>query len=317
MSATRGFGKVAVLLGGRSAEREVSLKSGSMVLAALLKKGVDAHPFDPAERPLEALISEGFDRVFVALHGRYGEDGTLQGVLELAGIPYTGSGVMASALAMDKWRTKLLWRACGVSTPPCEILHADTDFAGVAERLGLPLMVKPASEGSSIGMSKVRSVALMENAYSLAARHDAVVIAEQFVDGIELTAAVLAGEALPLIRLETSRDFYDYEAKYLASDTRYIVPCGLPPEAEHAIQTEALRAFETLGCRGWGRVDVMLDALGKPYFLEINTSPGMTDHSLVPMAARHAGLSYEDLCVRILGEARLNLSPGGGREGTA
>jgi D-alanine-D-alanine ligase len=311
MSARPGFGKVAVLLGGRSAERDVSLKSGSMVLAALLKKGVDAHPFDPADRPLEALISERFDRVFIALHGRHGEDGTVQGALELAGIPYTGSGVLASALAMDKWRTKLLWRACGVSTPPCELLHANTDFGSVAQRLGLPLMVKPATEGSSIGMSKVRSVALMERAYQLAAKHDSVVIAEQFVDGIELTAGILGDEALPLIRLETPRDFYDYEAKYLADDTRYIVPCGLPPGAEHAIQQEALRAFEALACQGWGRVDVMLDGVGKPYFLEVNTAPGMTDHSLVPMAARHAGISYEDLCVRILELAGLHSAPRG------
>ena len=303
------LGKVAVLLGGRSAEREVSLKSGSMVLAALLKKGVDAHPFDTGERPLGALINERFERVFIALHGRFGEDGTLQGALELAGIPYTGSGVLASALAMDKWRTKLLWRALGVSTPPCEVLHAKSDFAAVAERLGLPLMVKPASEGSSIGMSKVRSVALLEKAYVTAARHDPLVIAEQFIDGIELTAGVLGAEPLPLIRLETSREFYDYEAKYLADDTRYLIPSGLPPAAEQAIREEALRAFQALGCSGWGRVDVMLDAAGKPYFLEVNTAPGMTDHSLVPMAARHAGLSYEDLCVRILEQATLHCAP--------
>jgi D-alanine-D-alanine ligase len=312
MTTRSDFGRVAVLLGGRSAEREVSLKSGSMVLAALLKKGIDAHPFDPADRPLQALVTEGFDRVFIALHGRHGEDGTVQGALELAGIPYTGSGVLASALAMDKWRTKLLWRACGVSTPPCELLHDGIDLPAVTQRLGLPLMVKPATEGSSIGMSKVRSVSFMERAYELASKHDPVVIAEQFVDGIELTAGILAGEALPLIRLETTRDFYDYEAKYLADDTRYIIPCGLPPEAEHSIQQEALRAFDALGCRGWGRVDIMLDGVGKPYFLEVNTAPGMTDHSLVPMAARHAGLSYEDLCVRILEQAALHSSVGGG-----
>jgi D-alanine-D-alanine ligase len=299
------FGKVAVLLGGRSAEREVSLKSGSMVLAALQKKGVDAHAFDPGERPLEELIRGKFERVFIALHGRYGEDGTIQGALELAGIPYTGSGVMASALAMDKWRTKLLWRASGISSAPFELLHADTDYGAVAERLGLPIMVKPATEGSSIGMSKVRSVATMRRAYELAAQYDAVVMAEEFIDGAELTVGILGTEALPLIRLETSRDFYDYEAKYLANDTRYIVPSGLPPEAEHAIQQEALRAFDVVGCRGWGRVDVMLDRSGRPFFLEINTSPGMTDHSLVPMAARHAGMSYEDLCVRILELAQI------------
>ena len=305
----KSFGKVAVLLGGRSAEREVSLKSGSMVLAALLKEGVDAHAFDPGQRALEELIRERFDRVFIALHGRYGEDGTLQGALELAGIPYTGSGVLASALAMDKWRAKLLWRASGVSTPACELLHPGMDFAGVAARLGLPLMVKPATEGSSIGMSKVADASGLEAAYRLAARYDATVIAEEFIQGIELTAAVLGQDALPLIRLETPREFYDYEAKYLANDTRYIVPCGLPPDAERSIQQESLRAFGVLGCRGWGRVDVMLDALGKPYFLEVNTSPGMTDHSLVPMAARHAGLSYEELCLRILEHAELGAAP--------
>jgi D-alanine-D-alanine ligase len=304
------FGKVAVLLGGRSAEREVSLKSGSMVLAALARKGVDAHAFDPAERPLDDLIEGRFARAFIALHGRHGEDGTVQGALELVGIPYTGSGVLGSALAMDKWRTKLLWRACGVSTPQSELLHEGTDFAAVTERLGLPLMVKPASEGSSIGMSKVRSVTGMPRAYSLAARYDPAVIAEQFIDGIELTAGVLGSMVLPLIRLETPRDFYDYEAKYLATDTRYVIPCGLPPEAEHSVQQESMRAFDALGCSGWGRVDLMLDRAGKPYFLEVNTSPGMTDHSLVPMAARHAGLSYEDLCVRILELAHLNVARG-------
>lgn len=306
------LGKVAVLLGGRSAERDVSLKSGAMVLAALLKKGVDAHPFDPAERPLSSLIDEQYERAFIALHGRLGEDGTLQGALELAGIPYTGSGVLASALAMDKWRTKLIWRGMGVSTPPCEVLTEHSDFAAVARRLGLPLMVKPASEGSSIGMSKVRSADVLEAAYREAARHDPVVIAEQFIEGIELTAGILGDETLPLIRLETPRDFYDYQAKYLADDTRYIIPCGLPPEAEQSIRAEALRAFRALGCAGWGRVDIMLDGSGKPYFLEVNTSPGMTDHSLVPMAARHSGLSYEDLCLRILSEARLHGSTGQG-----
>ena len=294
------FGKVAVLLGGKSAERTVSLKSGAMVLAALRKKGVDAHAFDPAERGLDALISERFQRVFIALHGRYGEDGTVQGVLELLGIPYTGSGVLGSAIAMDKWRTKLLWQAAGVSTPRQELLAPDTDLAAVAARLGLPLMVKPANEGSSIGMTKLRDAARFDEAYALAANYDKVVIAEAFIDGPELTAGILGGEALPLIRLETPRDFYDYEAKYHADDTRYLVPCGLPGETEAMIQREALRAFSVLGCRGWGRVDLMLDRSGKPQFLEANTSPGMTDHSLVPMAARYAGISFEDLCLRIL-----------------
>ena len=294
------FGKVAVLMGGKSAERPVSLNSGAMVLAALRKKGVDAHAFDPAERGLDSLVAQGFERAFIALHGRYGEDGTVQGALELLGIPYTGSGVLACALAMDKWRTKLLWHAAGVPTPRCELLSRDADVTGVAARLGLPLMVKPANEGSSIGMSKVRDAAQLEEAYALAVNYDSVVIAEQFIDGPELTVGILGGDALPVIRLETPREFYDFEAKYHAADTRYLIPCGLPPNAEGTIQREALRAFDVLGCRGWGRVDLMLDGAGKPQFLEANTSPGMTDHSLVPMAARHTGLSFEDLCVRIL-----------------
>jgi D-alanine-D-alanine ligase len=294
------LGKVAVLLGGPSAEREVSLKSGSMVLAALLAKGVDAHPFDPRERGLDALIAERFDRVFIALHGCPGEDGTVQGALELLGIPYTGSGVMASALAMDKWRTKLLWQAAGVPTPRYELLTAQCDFRAVAARLGLPIMVKPANEGSSIGMSKVRRAEDLDEAYALAANYDPLVLAEQFIDGPELTVGVLGRTVLPVIRLETPRDFYDYQAKYIADDTRYILPCGLPPEKELEIQAAVLRAFDVLGCRGWGRVDLMLDRAGAPHFLEVNTSPGMTDHSLVPMAARHAGIAFEDLCVRIL-----------------
>ena len=297
---TSRFGKVGVLLGGRSAEREVSLRSGSMVLGALKQQGVDAQAFDPRDHGLEDLFRARFDRVFIALHGRYGEDGTLQGALELAGIPYTGSGVLASALAMDKWRTKLVWQAAGVPTPRYELLAADSDFRAVAERLGVPIMVKPANEGSSIGMSKVRRAADLEEAYALAANYDPLVIAEQFIEGPELTAGVLGREALPLIRLETPRDFYDYEAKYVADDTRYICPCGLPAEEERAIQRAVIRAFDVLGCRGWGRVDLMLDRAGQPHFLEVNTSPGMTDHSLVPMAARAAGVSFEDLCVRIL-----------------
>jgi D-alanine-D-alanine ligase len=309
----RRFGKVAVLFGGRSAERAVSLKSGAMVLAALKSRGVDAHAFDPAGRAIEEISREGFARAFIALHGRYGEDGTVQGALELQGIPYTGSGVMASALAMDKWRTKLIWQSCGVPTPRYELLRRDSDFTAVAERLGIPLMVKPANEGSSVGMSKVRKAEDLEEAYTLAANYDELVIAEQFVEGAEFTAAILGRDALPLIRLETPRDFYDYDAKYLANDTRYIVPCGLPAEAENAIRAEALRAFDALGCRAWGRADVMVDRAGKPYFLEINTSPGMTDHSLVPMAARAAGMSYEDLCLRVLEMAAL--STGGDAKG--
>ena len=299
------FGKVGVLLGGKSAEREVSLKSGSMVLAALKSRGVDAHAFDPRDRSLDALAAERFERVFIALHGRYGEDGTMQGALELLAIPYTGSGVLASALAMDKWRTKLLWQAAGVPTPPYVMLTRETDFRAVADHLGLPIMVKPANEGSSIGMSKVRRAQDLEEAFALAVNYDDVVIAEKFVEGTELTGGILGDIALPLIRLETPRDFYDYEAKYLADDTRYIVPCGLAADKEREVQELGLAAFRTLGCRGWGRVDLMLDREGRPWFLEVNTSPGMTDHSLVPMAARHAGIPFEELCVRILGMATL------------
>ncbi|MGH8669827.1 MAG: D-alanine--D-alanine ligase [Burkholderiales bacterium] len=309
------FGKVAVLLGGKSAEREVSLKSGAMVLKALRSRGVEAQPFDPAERGLDALIDEKFDRVFIALHGRFGEDGTVQGILEWLGIPYTGSGVLASALAMDKLRTKRLWAAEKLPTPAYELLGADTNFRIAARRLGVPLMVKPASEGSSIGMSKVRAAAKLEEAYRLAGKYDRVVIAEQFVDGIELTAAILGERALPLIKLETPRDFYDYEAKYLADDTRYIVPCGLPAKKEHELQQLCLAAFRSLGCSGWGRVDLMLNRRGRPFLLEVNTSPGMTDHSLVPMAARAVGMSYEDLCIEILRSAGLSGSERGAHVG--
>jgi D-alanine-D-alanine ligase len=297
--------KVAVLLGGKSAEREVSLKSGGMVLAALRSRGVDAHPFDPAERGLDALIDERFERVFIALHGRFGEDGTVQGILEWLGIPYTGSGVLASALAMDKLRSKLMWEAKGLPTPRYELLEAESDFKAVAAHLGLPLMVKPVNEGSSIGMSKVRAANDLGRAYALAAKYDRVVIAEKFINGMELTGAILGEQGLPLIRLETPRDFYDYEAKYIANDTRYIVPCGLPPAKERELQALCLEAFRTLGCTGWGRVDLMLDRAGNPYLLEVNTAPGMTDHSLVPMAARAIGISYEDLCLRILERAHV------------
>ncbi len=299
------FGKVAVLLGGKSAEREVSLKSGGMVLKALLSRGVNALAFDPAERGLDALIAEKFDRVFITLHGRFGEDGTVQGILEWLSVPYTGSGVLASALAMDKVRAKRLWGAEKLPTPKYELLGSETNFRIAARRLGLPLIVKPASEGSSIGMSKVHAAAKLEAAYKLAVKYDSVVIAEEFVDGIELTGAILGDQALPLIKLETPRDFYDYEAKYVADDTRYIVPCGLPKKRERELQELCLAAFRSLGCRGWGRVDLMLNKRGRPYLLEVNTSPGMTDHSLVPMAARAIGMSYEDLCVKILEGARV------------
>jgi len=299
------FGKVAVLMGGKSAEREVSLMSGAGVLKALQAKGIDAHAFDPAERDLVELKRKGFKRCFIALHGRFGEDGTVQGALEYIGLPYTGSGVGASAIAMDKWRTKLLWQAAGVSTPPYALLSQDSDFADVAACVGLPLMVKPAREGSSIGMSKVTSVEMLQAAFELAAQYDSVIIAEKFIEGMELTAGILGAEALPLIRLETPRVFYDYHAKYFSDDTRYLCPCGLPQAQEEALQAAALAAFQLLGCSGWGRVDIMLDARGQSYLLEVNTIPGMTDHSLVPHAARARGMPFEDLVVRILESAHV------------
>jgi len=294
------FGKVAVLLGGRSAERAISLKSGNAVLDALCRAGVDAHAFDPREQSLERLRTKKFARAFIALHGRYGEDGTVQGALELMDMPYTGSGVMASALAMDKWRTKLLWQATGVPTPRYAMLDERSDFAAVAKDLGLPIMVKPAQEGSSIGMSKVMAAGDLQAAFIEARKYDPLVLAEQFIDGMELTVGILGERALPLIRLETPRVFYDYQAKYFASDTVYTCPCGLPAAQEKALQIAALKAFEVLGCSGWGRVDLMLDKNGAPYFLEANTSPGMTDHSLVPMAAKQAGISFEQLVMQIL-----------------
>jgi D-alanine-D-alanine ligase len=276
-----------------------------MVLAALQKCGIDAHGFDPGEASLEELERQHFDRAFIALHGRFGEDGTIQGALEYLGIPYTGSGVMASALAMDKWRTKLLWHAGGLPTPAHELLDETSNPADVVARLGLPLMVKPAHEGSSIGMSKVTSVEKVTPAYDLARRYDEVVIAERFIEGTELTAAIVDEEALPLIRLETPRVFYDYEAKYFAPDTRYICPCGLAPEAEKRLQETALAAFRLIGCSGWGRVDLMLDRGGHAWLLEVNTIPGMTDHSLVPMAARAQGIAFEELVLRILETAHV------------
>ncbi len=294
------FGKVAVLFGGRSAEREVSLKSGSAVLAALQRSGVDAHAFDPAQRDLADLKREKFDRVFIALHGRYGEDGTVQGALELLGIPYTGSGVMASAIAMDKWRTKLVWQAAGLPIPEYEALTAPTDWNAVADHLDLPLFVKPASEGSSVGVTKVKTVEELPAAYADAAKHDKVVIAESFMSGGEYTATILNGRALPVIKIEPANEFYDYEAKYLRDDTRYLCPCGLSAEDEAEMQRLALQAFQIVGCDGWGRVDFLRGDDGKPYLLEINTSPGMTDHSLVPMAARQAGISFEQLVLQIL-----------------
>ncbi len=306
--ASNDFGKVAVLLGGKSAEREVSLKSGNAVLAALRRRGVDAHPFDPAERELEDLLKEGYGRVFIALHGGYGEDGTLQGALELMGMPYTGSGVLASSLAMDKWRTKLIWQAAGLPVPAYALLDAGSDFAAVEKQLGLPLFVKPAREGSSIGISKVKQAGGLRAAYEEAAKHDPLVIAEQFVGGGEYTVAILGDMVLPVIKIEPANEFYDYEAKYLRDDTRYLCPCGLPAEQEMRIREQARLAFAAIGGGGWGRVDFLMDEAGNHYFLEANTAPGMTDHSLVPMAARAAGLSFEDLVVRIL-----EMAHGGGR----
>ena len=297
------FGKVAVLLGGRSGERAVSLKSGAAVLAAMQRSGVDAYGFDPAEQPLQALAQ--FDRVFIALHGRYGEDGTVQGALELMGIPYTGSGVMASALGMDKWRTKLLWRAVGVATPDFELVQADSDFAAIEARLGLPLFVKPANEGSSIGISKVKTSGGLRPAYALAAEADPLVIAERYMGGGEYTVGILGDTALPAIRIVPANEFYDYEAKYLRDDTQYLCPCGLPAEQEAQIRAEALQAFRAVGGRGWGRVDFLMDEAGRHYFLEVNTSPGMTDHSLVPMAAKAAGIGFDELVLKILGLARV------------
>ncbi len=294
------FGKVGVLLGGQSAEREVSLKSGGAVMAALQRKGVDAHAFDPAKRSLGDLAMAEFDRVFIALHGRFGEDGCMQGALELLNIPYTGSGVMASAIGMDKWRTKLLWQAAGLPTPEWALLDAETDFSAVEKQLGMPIFVKPAREGSSIGMTKVKQPGELRAAWEKAAEFDSLVLAEKFVDGGEYTCAILGGEALPMIRLIPKNEYYDYEAKYIRDDTEYRCPCGLAPEQEKSIQALCLKAFQVVDCHGWGRVDVMLDTKGNPYLLEINTSPGMTDHSLVPMAARAAGMDFDALCLRIL-----------------
>ncbi|GAB5604436.1 D-alanine--D-alanine ligase [Sideroxyarcus sp. TK5] len=294
------FGKVAVLFGGRSAEREVSLKSGAAVLAALLRSGVDVHAFDPAERELSELKRGKFDRVFVMLHGRGGEDGTVQGALELMGIPYTGSGVMASAIGMDKWRTKLIWQAAGLPIPEYEALTAPTDWNAVAEHLDLPLFMKPACEGSSVGVIKVKKVEDLPAAYAQAAKHDKVVIAESFMSGGEYTVAILNGKALPAIKIEPANEFYDYEAKYLRDDTRYLCPCGLDVEQEAEMQHMAQLGFQLIGGQGWGRVDFLRGEDGKMYLLEVNTAPGMTDHSLVPMAARQAGIGFDQLVLQIL-----------------
>ena len=298
----RAFGRVAVLLGGPSAEREVSLMSGRAVVAALRERGVDAEPFDPAERDLWPLKRDGYDRVFIALHGRYGEDGTVQGALETLGIPYTGSGVMASALAMDKWRTKLVWIAAGIPTPRFRVVDRRSDPMRLVAELGLPLIVKPAREGSTIGITKVSTVDRDEVRLAIdeAARHDPLILAEEFVAGAELTASIVGREALPLIRIEAPQGNYDYHSKYFSDETRYHCPAGLPDAIERAIRAQALEAFDIVGATGWGRLDLILRPDGSWSFLEINPSPGMTGHRLVPMAARAAGRAFPDLCVDIL-----------------
>ncbi len=296
----RNFGKVAVLMGGPSAEREVSLKSGNAVLAALKRAGVDAHGIDADKSTLRLLEDGKFERVFIVLHGRWGEDGVIQGALEVLDIPYTGSGVLGSALGMDKLRSKYLWSAAGIPTPEYVVLEPGIDLDKVAAKLGLPLFVKPVREGSSLGVSKARTIVELKSAWDAAAKYDDQVIAERFIDGAELTCAILGDRALPLIKIETDREFYDYEAKYILDTTRYLCPCGLPADRERAIQVLARRAFEALGCSGWGRVDFMLDKTGQAYALEVNTVPGMTDHSLVPKAAKQAGLDFDQLVLRIL-----------------
>ena len=280
--------------------------SGKCVLAALRLKGVDAHAFDPAERDLIELKRDGYARCFVALHGRGGEDGTMQGALEVLGLPYTGSGVMGSAIGMDKWRTKMIWLANGLPTPRYRILTGREDWKAVAADLGLPLIVKPANEGSTLGLTRVKSVSQLPEAYELAAKkfHD-IALAEQFIDGPEYTASIMADEALPLIRIEAPQGNYDYQNKYFTNDTKYHCPCGLEPAEEESLKALALQAFRLIGCTGWGRVDLMRDSQGRPWLLEVNTIPGMTDHSLVPMAARAKGISFEQLVVRILETAHV------------
>ena len=293
-------GNVAVLMGGPSAEREVSLKSGGAVLAALRRRGVDAHAIDADRDVLERLTRGRFTRAFIALHGRWGEDGVIQGGLEMLGLPYTGSGVLGSALGMDKLRSKYVWTAAGIPTPAYAVLGAGSDFAQVANQLGLPIFVKPAREGSSLGVTKAGTVAGLRAAWQTAAKYDDQVLAERCIQGPEITVAIVREQALPLIRIETPREFYDYEAKYVLDSTRYICPSGLSADKEREIQALAQRAFALLACSGWGRVDFMLDPAGEPYVLEVNTVPGMTDHSLVPKAAAHAGIDFDELVMCIL-----------------
>ena len=305
------MGKVAVLLGGYSAEREVSLMSGQGVLKALQSQGVNAHAFDPAKQDLMQLKALGFERVFIALHGRFGEDGTVQGALELMGIPYTGPGVLASSVAMDKVMTKRIWTAEGLATPAWHVVRSAEQTRSAFAALGTPMIVKPAREGSTIGLTKVTHAQQCEEAYRLASQHDAEVLCEQCIVGDEVTCPVMgegaSARALPVIRIVAPDGNYDYENKYFKDDTQYLVPCGLPAGEEQAIQAMVVKAYQTLGCRGWSRADVMIDAqTRKPYLLEINTSPGMTSHSLVPMSARATGLSYEDLCLKVLSSAALD-----------
>lgn len=294
------LGKVAVLMGGTSAERPVSLNSGAAVLSALLEVGVDAFAIDVRDDAAQQLSHAEFDRAFIALHGRGGEDGTMQGLLELLNKPYTGSGVMASALGMDKWRTKLVWDACQIPTPKAFVLEEGSDWDAIMQALGGLAMVKPAREGSSIGMRKVHTSEELASSYAFAIQHDDLVIAEQYIEGKEFTVAVLGADALPAIQLVTTHDFYDFDAKYKANDTQYLLPSGLPDYAEAELQKMSLKAFKLVGCDGWGRVDAMQDKEGNFWLLEVNTSPGMTDHSLVPMAANSGGLSFPALVVKIL-----------------
>jgi D-alanine-D-alanine ligase len=301
----KAFGKVAVLLGGETAEREVSLNSGRLVLQGLRRAGIDAHPFDPSERDLAELKSEGFARVFIALHGGYGENGQLQGALDFYGIKYTGSGVLGSALGLDKFRTKLVWQQTGVPTPPFEVVMRGDDYEalapGIVEKLGLPLFVKPASEGSSVAVIKVKSVEALVPALAEAAKFDRIVLVEKSIEGGGEYTCCIAGDLdLPVIKIVPAGEFYDYNAKYIADDTQYPIPCGLSAEEEARMKALSRRAFEVLGCTDWGRADFMMDAGGNPYFLEVNTAPGMTDHSLPPKAARAVGISYEDLVVKVL-----------------
>ena len=296
----RDFGRVAVLMGGDSSEREISLLTGRAVLAGLLRRGVAATAFDPQDKPLASLIEEKFDRVWIALHGPGGEDGTLQGALEYLGVPYTGSGVMGSALAMDKLATKRLAQSIGVATAAYVVLQGAPDFDTALERLGLPLIVKPASQGSSVGMAKVERAADLPAAYDSARALDRSVFAEAWIAGAEYTVAVLKDATLPAIRIETPRTFYDYEAKYFRDDTRYLCPSGLSAMAEEHLANLALASFDAVGASGWGRVDFMMDETGRPLLLELNTVPGMTDHSLVPMAARAVGIDFDELVWRIL-----------------